>query len=285
MNSNEEYLKKIHEEILEIMDMFHDVCAKNNLQYYLIGGTLLGAVRHKGFIPWDDDLDVVMPRTDYERLINDRQLILPDGYELFCLENRNDYYKVFAKVVKKGTLFREELIDDNQANWGIYIDIFPIDDISGYSAKIDRRKGFIKKLQYAMFVNIYGSSNVFKSIIYKSVPIGLMKHTVRKITHKESQKLTDFYTNYGSQYSAKKQTMPKAWFGSGTLLDFEGKKYIAPAEYLKVLNSIFGEKYMELPPVEKRKTHCPSKVVFSDGTKMEFEKQIKKLTVEESLDF
>ena len=102
-----DYLSSLHEELLSILDQVTKVCDSNQLKYYLIGGSLLGAVRHKGFIPWDDDLDIVMPREDFEKFVSCVYKQLDNGYSMEWINTNPRYNKVFAKVCKDHTLFEE----------------------------------------------------------------------------------------------------------------------------------------------------------------------------------
>lgn len=116
-----EELRKI---LLELMDEIHAFCEKHGLKYYLSGGTLIGAIRHKGFIPWDDDIDIHMPRPDYEKFLE----LFPKESENVLLENRlNDKYRyTYAKVCKKNTLVVEHAMDGG-VDEGVFIDVFPLD--------------------------------------------------------------------------------------------------------------------------------------------------------------
>ena len=105
-----ESLNKLHKTEVEILKRIVCICEKNNFEYYMVGGTLLGAVRHKGFIPWDDDLDIAMPREDYNSFLNIAQSELGNDFFLqSCFSDRN-YGRIFCKVRKNGTLFLEKNI-------------------------------------------------------------------------------------------------------------------------------------------------------------------------------
>ena len=125
MNQHE-YLSKLHGELLTIIEVVDKVCREQNLTYYLVGGSLLGTLRHNGFIPWDDDLDIGMPRKDFERFISIANTVLGEEFELQWITTNKDYWQVFAKVVRKDTLFKEPGLKRFQPH-GIFIDIFPLD--------------------------------------------------------------------------------------------------------------------------------------------------------------
>ena len=123
-----ETLKKLHEVEVEILDEFVRICKKQKLQYFLYYGTLLGAVRHNGFIPWDDDLDVAMPREDYEKFIKMAKEELNDNFYIDNKDTNDEYYLNFTKLRKKNTIFEQDFQVNYDGPKGIWIDIFPIDE-------------------------------------------------------------------------------------------------------------------------------------------------------------
>ena len=130
----------LHAALQEILDYTVGVCKKNNLTYCLAYGTALGAYRHKGFIPWDDDLDIVMPRDDYQRFIQIMKRKPSDTYVIQNEDTENGYYLPFLKVRKHGTVFIESISEREYRENGIYIDVFPldyVDEINTIKMKID----------------------------------------------------------------------------------------------------------------------------------------------------
>ena len=114
--------------MLSVMDEIDAFCRENGLTYFLVGGTLLGAVRHKGFIPWDDDMDIGLPRKDYERLI--REFRSGSGkVRVFDFRNKEDYFWPSAKAVAENTVLYE--LDDRKHPIGVFIDVFPFDGFVG----------------------------------------------------------------------------------------------------------------------------------------------------------
>ena len=123
-----EQLNELKKSELEIFKSFLTVCEKLNVKYYLVEGTLLGAVRHKGFIPWDDDIDVGMLREDYELFIEKATEFLPENLFLQTYITDTEYSHGFAKIRNSQTTFIESNVRDCKINHGIYIDIFPLDN-------------------------------------------------------------------------------------------------------------------------------------------------------------
>lgn len=128
IDDNTKYLNKLHQDILTIMDEVDHICGENNLRYYLMCGSCLGAVRHNGFIPWDDDLDIAMPRTDFNRLLEliSNKKVLGDNFYLRWVTTDKYYNHAFAKICLKGTKFQESEGLSAQ-NAGIFVDVFPLD--------------------------------------------------------------------------------------------------------------------------------------------------------------
>ena len=274
-----QYLDKLHREILDIMDKVDLFCKKHQLQYYLIGGTLLGAVRHGGFIPWDDDFDIAMSREDFNRFIELAASQFYPGYKLEWITTDPEYYLRFAKICKNNTKFEEEIGKAVVSDFGIFVDIFPLDRTDGYNRSVEMRRKMSKKLEVMMHLRREKQFGL-KHIIAKSVPNILLHRMSSGIMSHRYNGSGEYYSNFGSQYKIQKQTMPIEWFGNGKRINFEGRQYMAPVCAEKILTSIFGADYMKLPPKDKRRTHYPLRVSFSDGTEILFEHQKSKAPIE-----
>lgn len=259
----EDELKRIEIEILNVFDTF---CRKNNLIYSLAGGTLLGAVRHKGFIPWDDDIDVVMPRSDYERLLSLANN-LPYPYEVVSIWTENNpqkpYPYTFAKILDSRTYMLEQPnVLDYETN--VYIDIFPLDGHPDSISEISKRYKFVqKKIKWNWIVNnsFYLKKNN-KNYVKQA---GLwMLNVVRSILPNNyiSKKLDKYCQEYLVENSDKIgcivagygecEVMNKEAFFPVSEITFEGKKYMCMNQPHVYLSQLYGD-YMQLPPVEKRK--------------------------------
>ena len=281
--NNAEYLHRLHTDLITIMDEIHRICTKHKLNYYLVGGTLLGAVRHKGFIPWDDDLDIAMPREDMLEFIRIAPSEFKKGFRLEWFSTIKEYYQYFPKVSMEGTMFvQEDLKSDVQS--GIFVDIFPLDLSPEYSEWLRRRKTVIRRFSSCITIK----ASKIKSLKFTILRIANFLLGSRFFFKKIEEALgkikaagTTHYANFGSQYKLSKQTMPVEWYGDGTLLPFENREYIVPTHYIKVLESIYGKNYMQLPPENKRRCHYPEKVIFSDGHEVVFPKLKNKVTIKE----
>lgn len=281
--NNIEYLQRLHTDLMTIMDEIHRICTKHNLKYYLVGGTLLGAVRHKGFIPWDDDLDIAMPREDMQEFIRIAPGEFKKGFRLEWFSTIKEYYQYFPKVSMEGTMFVQENIKPGVQS-GIFVDIFPLDLSPKYSEWLMERKKLIRRLSSCITIKASKRKSLKCTIFRIANFLMGSRFFFKKIAGiLENVKAagTTHYANFGSQYKLSKQTMPVEWYGNGTLLPFENREYIVPTHYMKVIESIYGKNYMQLPPENKRRCHYPEKVVFSDGIEVVFPKQINKVTIKE----
>ena len=265
------YLHRLHLEILTIMDEIHRLCSGNKIVYYLSYGSLLGAVRHKGFIPWDDDLDIVMPRADFNRFISIASSRLKEPFKLLWINTDKNHVRLFAKVYNNNTLFKEDGYDF--LSYGIYVDIFPLDFSPSYSKFSEKKKREVMFLHNIIWHKIrnhtaikYWPSRIIGSLLSnRSITQLTIRRSVEFSKHGKTH-----YVCFCTPYSVEKETIPVEWYGKGKLALFEDRHYIIPEQPEKILAHIYGDNYMLLPPENKRKTHYPRKVVFSDGSEINF---------------
>ena len=264
---NPEVLEKLHKVQLEILNEFVRICKKNKLVYFMVGGTFLGAVRHRGFIPWDDDIDVGMPRCDFEKFIECAKKELDSKYFLDCFSTNENYYLPFAKLKKNGTVFDEELIHHLNNHKGIFIDIFPFDNVPKDNLNLKIRavlafsitdamayKNKIKKLKKALHPVI----TLCLSMMGKKQLMRLQKRIVTYCHDDKSKYLCDI----GAGYGYRKELLLREDVLPVRKMKFEKMEYSVPRtdEHLKKL---YGN-YLELPPKEKRKTHSPLTIEFGE---------------------
>lgn len=244
------------------------ICRENGLKYFMVGGTLLGAVRHGGFIPWDDDLDIAMFRSDYEAL---QEIIIREHSERYFLQNSQTdphYSRVIAKVRLRGTIQMERSYEKTGGNAGIYVDIFPIDRITKTDGLGIRLRGMVVRLCFAYKTLQAGSDNRHHSRLKKAlsfvpklIPPKWIDRLMDAVCAMENDKHGLFTTMFLSGYGWKRQTRPAAVYGEGIDLPFENAVLMAPQDPDAFLKKLFGE-YMQLPPEEKRVAHKLVKIDF-----------------------
>lgn len=241
--------------ILQILINFDAFCKEHKLTYYLSWGTLIGAVRHRGFIPWDDDIDVSMPRSDYNKLIElSKNWNLP--YEFISYETNPDYPHYFGKVCDKSTTLKNYYMNEI-GDLGLFVDVFPIDFItlkSGEQCKLEKKMEYEIRMQEMSGMKRFWPS---KSKVKSAAKYLLFKYSVKKGVKYWQNKHSQLIFNYADSPQSANfclssfRAMPKEWFGDGVDLEFEGHMFKAPAQYDNYLKNVYGN-YMELPPQEQR---------------------------------
>lgn len=250
-------MKEIHKILLDIMDDFHRVCAENNITYYMLGGTMLGAIRHKGFIPWDDDMDVGVPREEYNKLISIFNKKCSDKYILKAYENDKKHKYLFAKVYDRTTTVVE---DNDQYNvGGVFLDIFPLDNLSGdYNSVCSK----INKLQLVRRVLIIRNKfrikprnikTFFVKIVSYLLNTFLPKRVIFKIvksviTEDNTKYIANCFGAWGIKEIAKRET-----FGTPKLYNFESANFYGVENPHKYLSDLYGD-YMT-PPKNIQESH------------------------------
>ena len=253
LEENKKTVKKIQEIVFRIMCDIDDFCKENGIRYYLSGGTCLGAVRHGGFIPWDDDGDLMMPRRDYERFLDlfPRQFSGKYGIGAFSLNPK--WQRQYARVWDLRTIWKSTNLDD--ITMGVFIDIFPIDGLPNGEL---RRKVYYGRLK---LLSAMGSAAVKKEFLpgekYRGIkriaglflkPLGIRRFTMKM---EQLAKKYDFDTSryvgvsmaahYGDRETIEGDEMRKE-----TRLLFEGKEFPVPVGYKQYLSNLYGD-YMTIP--------------------------------------
>lgn len=264
-------LNKLQETELDILCEIDRICIKNHIQYFIMYGTLLGAVRHKGFIPWDDDIDIVMPRKDYNRFLKIVSRELQDKYILDFISTNKTYYLPFAKIKNKNTTFEEKNNINYQGCKGIWVDIFPFD-----GCKINK-KTYLFKLKYrfillfqAIMLKKTLKINVSNNVINIMSKLFSNNFCVKMISFlARGNDKNDFGLYYGAEGIDRTPIFDNKDIFPLKKIEFCGKKFYGPNNPDKLLTDFYGD-YMKLPSVEKRVTHNPLKIVFEDGETVEF---------------
>lgn len=261
----QEELRKIGALQLDILDEVHKICQKHQIAYYMIAGTLLGAVRHKGFIPWDLDIDIAMPREDYERFKELCKADLPGHYSYMDYESCSNYLRPHALVVRNDTKIHFKYDDQNPKmhDIGVYIDIFPLDNAPDDEALRSKQEKILRKVRRLKEYRIpYSYSrkawrrylHYFISLLLCWIPVKRINRYQQEQMQKYRQQKTKCICSMASQYAYRKQCMPREIYGTPALLEFEGRQYCAPENYKEYLTRLYGD-YMQLPPLEKRQAN------------------------------
>ena len=264
---SEEQIKKT---LLDILLEFADFCDRNNLKYYLSGGTMLGAIRHNGFIPWDDDVDVLMPRPDYEKLmVKWKENPLKNRYRLATRKNGLSSFP-FVKIYDLST---EVVGKYTSADKNLWIDIFPMDGVpedekqcKRHLEKARRIKGW---MNYSMTCSLETSSFWKKIVKIPAVFIARLVGTDNWA--KQLEQLGKMYNFEESRYAAgvlwscgARERMEKEKYLPIVEVEFEGKKFHAPQCWDEYLKAMYGD-YMKLPPKNSRKYHLIEVYKISEG--------------------
>lgn len=252
---NQEDLKKIQLKILNVVVQF---CKENNINYWLDCGTLIGAVRHKGYIPWDDDIDIGMLRPDYDKflsLFNDKY----DRYKAYSIENNKDFLYPFCKVLDTNTLLFEP--DEKGIKSNVNIDVFVYDNAPNEQVLVDKmykRRDFYRGIHNIRTRQFTGFSKGIKRIIrwvmYPFVCLFPRNYFCKKISTNSKKYANKQTVRVGNFTSITKICCNKSLFDSFIDIQFEGNYYKAPIGYDEWLRAFYGD-YMQLPPEDKRVPH------------------------------
>jgi len=273
MELTEEQAKRRRGITLQIFSSFISICKKNKLKYYACAGTALGAVRHHGMIPWDDDVDVAMPRPDYERFIEICNRTELGNLELINPHTKRGYFCPFLKLCRKDTTLWEN--KRRPFVMGVYIDIFPMDGASENFEEFKKDMSYSTKLYRLLFneVMVHRTPQEFiKEFVHNVIRPRKMKMAFRMFLFLDHEKWKKWVlkkmedvsrkyewgkTNYIAVYSGtygERERMPLSWFEDGSTHVFEDFQIVLAREYEKYLTRMFGD-YMSLPPEGERKTH------------------------------
>ena len=263
-------LKRLHEVQVEIVSDVDKFCKENDITYFLIAGSLLGSIRHKGFIPWDDDIDIGMMRSDYEKFIKLYPNNSKNKYYVQSLETDPKYWQSYAKVRKSNTLMIEERVKDLSVNKEIFIDVFPFDKVSdlGYE-KVKIRANLIKVIRDTIYLKrhikkLYECNFKIFATVLRIFPVKFLYFMQKKMMTYYQNKNTHHCICYIGEYKTRNEYMNIDDFLPVKKGDFENKKFNILNNPHAYLEKIYGN-YMELPPVNKRITHGILKVDFLKG--------------------
>ena len=260
MKSDEFFVSEKRKQVwkvdLELIEVFKSICARHNLRYFADGGTLLGVIRHKGFIPWDDDVDITMLREDYDRFISIAKKELKPPYFLQIPETEEDYFYGHAKIRKDNTtaIRYVQYPEKYKHHQGIFIDIFPIDNIPDNRIAHKIHRFIAVKLMQFIYYAIYHYS------INEHSTVTNIKHKISKMllpSNKAIRKMFKIYERWIRRpnkkitkrvgttsmyyYMGDATTWPREWFDKVIIKRFENIDICIPAEYDGILKKYYGE--------------------------------------------
>lgn len=261
---------KMKELEIEILDYFHHYCCENRICYFLWYGSLLGAVRHNGFIPWDDDIDVAVPRSDYERLIKEFNAENKSDFRLITADNNTDYYLPYAKIINTKTILREEV--DSCCEIGVYIDVFPLDNLGRSIKEAQRLLGTTKRWRVCLDIKntlIVRHRKWYKNIILRMGKLILATRDNNSIARKvndlakQNNERGNFLVGNMVLCTYKtREIMRREWIEKRTLHSFETHMFYIPKGHHEILEQLYGD-YMK-PPSTHRITHHSSAAYMID---------------------
>ena len=278
---DESTLKKLQGIELIILKDFISLCEKHSLTYYVAGGTAIGAFRHKGFIPWDDDIDVNMPREDYDKFLEIAQTELADKYNVQHIDNTDGYVLTFAKMNLKGTTFIEATDTNRTYEQGIFIDIFPMDKLP--SDEKEQQNQIKKTFFWARVISLceYASPKLPKNInpiVGAGAKIALpVLHGALRLVGFNARKAYRHYLSYAEKYNGSDEQyyidyacltplVTKVSHDDifvGSYGEFEGMKVRMLLDHDRQLRVQYGD-YMQLPPEYQRHNHRAEIIDFGE---------------------
>lgn len=262
-------LEKLQNIELEMLVEVDRICRKNDIKYSLDGGTLLGAVRHGGFIPWDDDADVIMLRNEYEKFVEACRNELDDTkFFLQSFESDQNYRWGYAKLRRKGTLFLREGQEHVGMNQGIFMDIFICDNVpdSVWGREIHRFICFcIRKGLYSEVGKRCAKNRILRAWfkVYNQIPRDFWVGLLEKIYTRNNVNRTEYVSHMTYPYpKSMKYGNYREFYDDFIEMEFEKHTFRVFRQYDRYLTLLYGD-YMELPPEEKRKVHPVSQIGFN----------------------
>ena len=269
---DEETLKHLQQVEIKLFKYFMKVCEDNDLTYFMYAGSLLGTIRHKGFIPWDDDIDVIMFRNDFEKLSEIFEKEINEKYEFYNVLNEETYHYTWGRLTLKNTLFKEWWGNQVDYKQGIFMDIFILDNIPNNKYKwfIQKWRSFTLNQLSIYSIIKYQNESKIKEIIQQIAyyflkvlpisPLTIRKKCVKsfsKYKNEDCDRVCDFPSEFFMPVSNKTDWLPvrKA--------KFENLEVNIPNNYDKILTLDYNN-YMQLPPKDKRFNPAPEEIDFGE---------------------
>lgn len=258
----------LHQVDMEITDAVVEICEKHGLKYFIAGGTMLGAIRHGGFIPWDDDIDLAMPRKDYEKFLKVAPAELPEHLSIVNYRTDPEYHYYITRVKDRDTKVEEVRIGNEDKYTNASIDIFPLDGTP--NNKWLRKFYFFRVMMHRALMSLCYKDSIDRSrkrstkekiflAVMEKLPIEKMfdpyieKAKIDRIMRRQNYDRSERVGCLMGAYRTR-QIVPREYFGEGKMYDFEDRKYRGPSMAHEYLTHLYGD-YMKIPPKSGQKVH------------------------------
>ena len=255
-------IQEIHWITLGVMDKLHEICEKNNIKYYVMYGSLIGAIRHKGFIPWDDDFDVCMMREDYNRFIRIVSELDDHRYKIASRDNTINYTYGIIRFYDSDYIYKTKL-GVKQFELGVFVDVYPLDACGETEEETYKMYKQIRRLNlgYKTYCNKYSSKSIFRTMLkipyhyylhsrygksYPKIIDSIIENKIYDKFRLDSEYVANYWENMKTFCVFK-----RVWFEKRLLADFENHRYWIPKNYDEILKLYYGD-YMQLPSKEDR---------------------------------
>lgn len=278
MQYEQDMLRRLQLAELEILKDIDRVCREYDIAYWLDSGTVLGARRHGGFIPWDDDIDLGMPRDDYERFLDVAPAALGNRFRVTCSRSNPRQAALFAKVMLKGTRFVTDETEEAGFDQGVFVDIFPYDAVCSEPNAAKRQRE--RCMMWQSLSYLYHSKHI---VVPHKGALGAAEKAACRIAHyvvravfspgrinRGFDKAAMIAKNdpesdalMASSYAAT-EPFPKSMLLPPGIIQFEGKDFFAPADVEGYLRTQYGQTWNQLPPEDQRRNHAPKELYLDD---------------------
>lgn len=278
MQYEQDMLRRLQLAELEILKDIDRVCREYDIAYWLDSGTVLAARRHGGFIPWDDDIDLGMPRDDYERFLDVAPAALGNRFRVTCSRSNPRQAALFAKVMLKGTRFVTDETEEAGFDQGVFVDIFPYDAVCSEPNAAKRQRE--RCMMWQSLSYLYHSKHI---VVPHKGALGAAEKAACRIAHYVVRAvLSPGRINRGfdkaamiakndpesdalmaSSYAAT-EPFPKSMLLPPGIIQFEGKDFFAPADVEGYLRTQYGQTWNQLPPEDQRRNHAPKELYLDD---------------------
>lgn len=249
-------LQEQHSILLEIAKEFDRICTENNIPYYMLGGTMLGAIRHKGFIPWDDDMDFGVPKEYYGQLVELLQKELPSPLRCLTYENSKSIIFPFCKIEDSSTVISQMYTGIiSSKSIGVNIDIFPLFCCNKEDVNVEKALRYKQMSAYIYLDTMQNSKfrRIVKRLLQIVCPFSVAWFVKKTMKFADKIEVGEYLANIYGRWKTK-ETIPLEWYGNGARFEFEGCNFVGIEQYDKYLTQLYKD-YMKLPPESQRILH------------------------------